>query len=173
MRTGRVSLVFALGLLPLLPGPCGDGSSDEGQRLSGSVSSLEELATEVLAGLASADTSRLEAVRLTEHEHNELVWPELPAGQPGSNFPVDAAWRNISQRNRAALEVLLPLYRGHDASLVGVECRGETERFESFRVETDCWITLERDGERLPPQQLFKDVLVQDGGHKIFRYYEP
>lgn len=146
---------------------------DEGQRLSGSVSSLEELATEVLAGLASADTSRLEAVRLTEHEHNELVWPELPAGQPEANFPVDAAWRNITQRNRAALEALFAVYEGQDLELVEVECRGETVSFEGFRVETDCRVTLDRDGERLPPQQLFKDVLVRDGGHKIFRYYEP
>lgn len=145
----------------------------EGQRLSGSVSSLEELATEVLAGLAWADTLRLELVRLTEYEHNELVWPELPAGRPESNFPVDAAWRNIAQRNRAALETLLPVYRGHDLSLTRVECRGETQTFASFRVETDCWITLQRDCERLPPQQLFKDVLVWDGQHKIFRYYEP
>lgn len=146
---------------------------DEGQGLSGSVSSLEELATEVLAGLASADTSRLEAVRLTEREHNELVWPELPAGRPGSNFPVDVAWRNITQRNRAALDALFPVYGGHDLELVDVECRGETQVFESFRVRTDCRVTLERDGETLPPQELFKDVLVWDGQHKIFRYYEP
>ncbi len=173
MRNGRVSLVFALGLLPLLPGPCGDGSSIEGQRLSGSVSSLEELATEVLAGLASADTSRLEAVRLTEHEHNDLVWPELPAGQPGSDFPVDIAWDNISLRNRAALGRLLSAYDGHALGLVGVECRGEKATFESFEVRTDCWVTLERDGDTLPPQQLFKDVLDRDGELKIFRYYEP
>jgi len=172
-RTGHVSLVLALGLLPFLPGPCGDDSSFEGQRLSGSVSSLEELATEVLAGLASADTSRLEAVRLTEHEHNELVWPELPGGQAGSGFPVDIAWRNITLRNRAALDRLLPLYRGRDLSVVDVECLGETAEFESFRVRTDCRVTLELDGERLSPRQLFRDVLVWDGEHKIFRYYEP
>ena len=171
MSNGRVGLVLALGLLPLLPGPCGDDSSVEGQRLSGSVSSLEELATEVLAGLASADTSRLEAVRLTEREHNELVWPELPAA--GSAFPVDIAWRNISLRNRAALAGLFAVYDGHDLEPRGIECRGDTRAFESFRVRTDCWVTLERDGERLPPQQIFKDVLVWDGEHKIFRYYEP
>lgn len=170
---GRASLVLVLGLLPMFLGSCGGGPSDGGTRLSGSASSLEELATTVLAGLASADTSTLDAVRLTEHEHNDLVWPELPASDPAVNFPVDLAWENISVRNRAALDDLDAVYTGHELRLVGVECRGDTERFESFVVHTDCWVTLERDGERIPPQQLFKDVLDRDGQLKIFRYYEP
>ena len=45
--------------------------------------------------------------------------------------------------------------------------------FENFVVHTDCWVTLQRDGELLPPQQLFKDVLDWGGELKIFRYYEP
>lgn len=54
-----------------------------------------------------------------------------------------------------------------------VECRGPTERFRSFRVHTDCWVSFAMDGRRLGPQQLFKDVLEWDGQFKIFRYYEP
>lgn len=171
-RFGRAGLVLVLGLLPLLPSCEGDPISGR-QRLPGSVGSLEELATEVLAGLASVDTARLRALRLTEDEHNDLVWPRLPAGAPENNFPADLAWRNISLRNAKALLRLLPTYRGHDLALTGVECRGPTERFESFHVRTDCRVAFRRDGEELPPQQLFKDVLVWDGEHKIFRYYEP
>ncbi|MDX1576846.1 MAG: hypothetical protein R3266_00105 [Gemmatimonadota bacterium] len=170
---GRVSLVVVLGLLPIVLGSCDDGPPTGGQRLPGSASSLEELASTVLAGLASADTSSLEAVRLTETEHNEMVWPELPASAPGVNFPVDFAWANISLRHRAALSELLPAYRDRELEPIDVECRGATQSFESFAVHTDCWVTLERDGELLPPQQLFKDVLDWDGEYKIFRYYEP
>lgn len=150
-----------------------DEPFDGGQRLPGSVSSLPELSRAVLAGLAAADTSRLEAVRLTEHEHEDLVWPELPASDPALNHPVDLAWRNISIRNRAALSELFAEYRGRDLRFVSAECRGPTEAFESFVVHTDCWVELERDGEPLPPRQIFKDVLEWDGELKIFRYYEP
>lgn len=173
MRNGRVGPVLALGLLPLLSGPCEDGSTFEGRRLPGSVSSLEQLASEVLAGLAAADTSRLDALRLTEREHNEIVWPELPAARPEANFPVDIAWMNISNRNRVALRRLFAVYGGHSLHLVGVECRGETQEFESFEVHTDCRVTLLRDRVRLPPQRIFKDVLDRDGELKIFRYYAP
>jgi len=154
-------------------GSCGDGPSDRGPRLSGSAGTLEELATTVLAGLEAADTSLLQTVRLTEHEHNDLVWPELPAAAPEVNYPVDLAWTNISVRNEAALEDLDAVYGGRDLRLVDVECRGATQPFERFEVRTDCWVTFERDGARLEPQQLFKDVLDWDGRLKIFRYYEP
>jgi hypothetical protein len=152
---------------------CGGESTVERQRLPGSVSSLEELAAEVLAGLTSADTARLERVRLDEIEHNDLVWPELPAATSGAGYPVDVAWENISARNRSALSRLLADYSGAELDLRGVECRGPTREFENFVVHTDCWVSLTRDDERLPPQQLFQDVLDWGGELKIFRYYEP
>ena len=127
----------------------------------------------VLAGLATANTRDLDAVRLTEVEHNEMVWPELPASAPEVNFPVDFAWENISMRNRAALSDLFGVYEGRDLQFVDAECRGPTEAFASFVVHTDCWVTLRRDGELLPPRQIFKDVLDWEGELKIFRYYEP
>lgn len=173
MRGGRASLVLVLGLLPVLPGPCGDDSLAEGQRLPGSVSSLDELATEVLAGLASADTSRLEALRLTEAEHNEQVYPELPAARPENNHPAALAWANIQTRNRIALEELVADFRGHEIEHEGVECRGPTMPFESYVVHTDCWVRVSVDGAEPRPVQLFKDVLDRDGELKIFRYYEP
>ena len=173
MRGGRVSLVLVLGLLPLLPGPCGDDSPVEGKRLPGSVSSLDELATEVLAGLASADTSRLEALRLTEAEHNGWVYPELPAARPENNHPAELAWANIETRNAAALADLLPAFADRTLEHGGVECRGPTMPFESYVVYTDCWVRVWLDGGEPRPVQLFKDVVDRDGELKIFRYYEP
>ena len=169
----RTSLVLVSGLLPILSGSCADASSGGGQRLPGSAVSLAELATTVLVGLAAADTLRLESVRLTEVEHNEMVWPELPASAPEVNYPADLAWKNSWTRNRAALSDLFGVYEDRSSRFVDAECRGPVEAFENFVVHTDCWVTLQRDGELLPPQQLFKDVLDWGGELKIFRYYEP
>ena len=169
----RTRLILVLGLLPVLSGSCVDASSSGARRLPGSAGSLAELAATVLVGLAAADTLGLESVRLTEFEHNELVWPELPASAPEVNFPVDLAWKNIRTRNRAALSDLFSLYGDRELQFVDAACRGPTEAFESFVVHTDCWVTLTRDGELAPPQQIFKDVLDWDGELKIFRYYEP
>jgi len=126
----------------------------------------------VLEALAAGDTLALEALRLTEEEHNEVVWPELPASRAEANFPVDLAWENITLRNRRDLTRILPWYRGRTARFREVECRGETQEFASFFVRTDCYIVFDTAAEGRLEAQVFKDVLVRNGGYKIFRYYE-
>jgi len=170
MGVGRAILVLGLGFLAIVPASC---VSARRQRFPGSASSLEELASEVLDGLTSADTSRLESLRLTEAEHNERVYPELPAARPENNHPAELAWLNIQTRNRVGRTRLLGAFGGRELALTGVECRGETPRFKSFVVHTDCWVDLTVEGEPHPPVQFFKDVLDRDGELKIFRYYEP
>ncbi len=140
--------------------------------LDGAASSLPDLGVEVLEALHVRDTSRLNRVRLTEFEHNELVWPELPASAPEANFPVDFAWDNIQVRNYAALRYLLSEFGALNLEYVHSECRGPTERFDSFVVLTDCWVIFSENDLRRHTRQLFKDVLVWDGQYKIFRYYD-
>lgn len=151
-----------------------DGATDvEGRApFPGSAPSLEALAETVLRGLADGDTVALERVRLTEEEHNEVVWPELPAGAPAIGFPVDFAWENIQMRNRRALGRMLPGYRGREVTLHGVRCRGGTEVFRTFHVQTDCRVVFIVPGGGRVEARIFKDVLVRHGGYKIFRYYE-
>ena len=148
----------------------------------GSAPSLRALGDEVLAALAKDDTATLERFRLSQQQHNGVVWPELPASRPEVNYPVDVAWENIELRNRRALGRLLPGFVGRETTLQDVQCRGAPQSFETFHVETDCWVTFDlasgdlasgdlASGGRFEAQ-LFKDVLVRGGGLKIFRYYE-
>lgn len=142
-------------------------------RLDNSVPTLDALGEHVLTGLSRQDTAALNTVRLTETEHNEIVWPELPASAPDVNFPVDYAWTNIQNRNTRGLSRLLNYFADRDLGFQRVECRGGLEVFETFAVETDCFVVFTVDhGPGLWEAQLFKDVLVRGGGHKIFRYYD-
>jgi hypothetical protein len=111
-------------------------------------------------------------LRLSEYEHNTLVWPELPAAGVEIGYPVDLAWQNIELRNAAARARLVRTFRDGGPVLRGVRCTGETRRFESFEVMTGCYLDLvdPATGEARA-FQLFKDVLVRAGEHKIFRYY--
>lgn len=149
------------------------GCEAEPAPFAGSAPSLEALSTLVLDALSHNDLAALEQVRLTEHEHNDIVWPELPAAAPEVNFPVDFAWSNIQLRNQSAVARNDELYEDKTLQLEGVECRGGTETFESFEVLTDCWVTFTADGSQTRYEaQIFKDVLVRGGGYKIFRYYD-
>lgn len=176
---GRVR-AFLVGLALLVVGSAGCGPAETGSgvegpalRFAGSQPTMEALGRHVLQGLVRQDASTLEAVRLTEEEHNGVVWPELPASAPQINFPVDYAWTNIENRNRRALTRLFPIFADRTFGFQGVECRGPTETFETFSVRTDCYLLFVVDDK--PERwevQAFKDVLVRGGGYKVFRYYD-
>lgn len=172
----RVLLTGAiLAVLPLLGG-CEDrqGAFDTGREppFPGAAESLERLGEQVLTALAAGDTFALERVRLTEAEHNEVIWPELPAAAPEANFPVELAWRNIEMRNRRDRARILPWYAGRALTLEKVECRGALQSFRSFSVHTDCWVVFRDDEGGRFRAQVFKDVAERNGGFKIFRYYD-
>ncbi len=172
--TRHLASAAILAVLPLLGG-CEDRriASDRQEELPfpGSVRSLEELGSHVLKALSARDTLALERVRLTESEHNEVIWPELPASDPDVNFPVDLAWQNIQLRNRRDLSRILPWYAGRQLEPVRVECRGALQVFLTFSVHTDCFVVFREPELGLLEAQIFKDVAERNGGFKIFRYY--
>lgn len=147
--------------------------TDTALRFENAQPTVEALGRHVLQAFARGDTAALNRVRLTEHEHNDAVWPELPASAPEVDFPVDYAWTNIQKRNRRSFARLLPVFADRRPTLQRVGCRGGTEAFETFVVHTDCWVVFAVDGSpELWEVQLFKDVLERGGGHKVFRYYD-
>lgn len=180
-RVGRaVALVLATGVALAACGvieresAAADVDAQDGAlRFPGSTETIDGLGRMVLEALTRSDTVTLAALRLTEREHNEVVWPELPASRPEVNFPVDFAWSNIEMRDRRSLTRLLPVFDGTQARFQTVQCRGGIQTFQTFEVLTDCWTIFEVEGrEGRFEAQLFKDVLVRGGGHKIFRYYD-
>ncbi len=163
-----LAILAALTVTILTVGAC----ADEAPPLPGSAPSLERLGQTVWSALVTEDTTALTALRLTEHEHNDRVWPQLPASRPEVNFPVDLAWENIQLRNRRAITRLLASFRGSRAELRTTECRGETEEYRTFHVLQDCYLVLQHpDGGRFH-LQAFRYVHVMNGGYKIFRYYD-
>lgn len=155
------------------PAEASSDADDASLRFAGSQPTMEALGRHALEGLVRQDESALGAVRLTEEEHNGVVWPELPASAPEINFPVDYAWTNVENRNRRALARLFPVFADRSFGFQGVECRGPTETFGTFSVRTDCYLLFVVDEK--PDRweiQAFKDVLIRGGGYKIFRYYD-
>ena len=137
----------------------------------GSGSSLAEVGQRVLEALAAGDNASLAALRLSRDEYVDDVWPELPASDPDLNVPIEYVWADIEARDRSALARLAPQFDGLAAELVDVACTGEVKEFETFRVHTDCWVTIAvAPGHRRI--QLFKDVLERGAGYKLFRYYD-
>lgn len=185
IRRYQVASVPSLAFLTVLAVTgCGEAGSEgppasgpEGAELTaeafpGSAPSLEALGHGVLVGFVAADTAALASFRLSEAEHNEVVFPELPAGRPEVGYPVDLAWQNIELRNGRSLGRQLPWFQGRDVEHLETVCRGETEAFETFLVHTDCWVIFREATYGRLEVQLFKDALQRGGGWKLFRYYD-
>lgn len=177
--------VAITGLLVMVTAACGDANAAPGADLSapepvdptlrfdGSANSLSQLGEAVLEALVWQDEVALERFRLSETQHNDVLWPELPASAPEVNFPVDYAWENIQNRNERAVARLGDVLADRDLSFVRAECRGAPQAFETFEVDTDCWIVYAHGSSpELWEIQAFKDVVVRGGGRKVVRYYD-
>lgn len=173
----RLLLSALCGLAITVAGACdrtpeASGEAPSPIELIGGATDLPLLGRVVVEAIGRTDTVTLEALRLTEHEHNDLVFPKLPAGQPPQNFPVDIAWANIRTRNSVAVLRLFERYGGEPLAFEAVECVGETEQFEGFEVATDCWTEFTDSQGNRHRAQLFRHALSADGRYKIFRYYD-
>ena len=159
-------------VLVVLVAACGAGVPDtETVREADPTVGVTVYARAVLNALDRGDTSALRALRLTEREHNDVIWPELPAGKPPINFPVDEAWANIQRRNERALRRIGPFFRESGVELESAACEGR-EVFDSFTVHTACTVAVRlRDGRRYR-MTVFKDVVERSGAWRAFRYYD-
>jgi hypothetical protein len=139
--------------------------------LQSGASSLDELGVGVVAALEAGDTARLAGYRVTEAEHNERLWPYFPAARQSPPIGVGFAWQNIQLRNAAALERLLPRFRGKAFRVVGTECKGGPEEYGAFRVLRDCAIRIAWIEEGVPRTiRPFRSVVVANGRYKLIRY---
>lgn len=152
---------------------CGTAPGGPDAPFPGSAASLDDLGRGVFESFVQNDREALEAFRLTEEEHNTVVWPELPAAQAEEPFPLDLAWRNIELRNgRAVPRAANALRRADAETFEGTECEGAVQPFQTFVVHTDCRVRFRATGGERYRVLLFKDALERNGGYKVFRYYD-
>lgn len=141
---------------------------------AGSAASLEELGRQVWQAIVAGDTASLAALRLTRSEYIDSVWPELPAARPEINFPTELAWLNLSSRDAAALERVLPRYAGSARRYAWTTC-DSIVAYASYRMHSGCRVTVAGDTGATQPLrlELFRHAVERDGGWKVVRYYDP
>jgi hypothetical protein len=87
--------------------------------LTNASASADELMTRVLEAVASADAAALDALRLTEEEHREILWPNDPGRAAGA--PLDLAWDMLDRRSRSGAHKAIAEYGGRSLALAGIE----------------------------------------------------
>lgn len=159
-----------IALAALLLAGCEAGAAAETERtLSGGLPSLDRLGDAAWEALAAGDTARMERLRLTEREHNERVWPALPAARPEIGMPVDFAWKSLQMRNHWDRARLLERFRGSAARVREVRCASVRD-YPNLRVHSGCVVHLREPSGVERSVRIFKDAVELQGEWKLFRY---
>jgi hypothetical protein len=136
------------------------GSTDAGPRLEGGYRSMNSLVEHYLEAVEAGDTARMNAMRVTEYEHNELLWPSFPASRPEFNMPIDFAWQNLDRHSRRDAARVAHDYAGEDLTLLNISCHEGVTEYETFRVHGNCWLML----EEYPAEVKMLGSIVEMGG---------
>jgi hypothetical protein len=167
MMTIAAALAVALG-------GCGRAADGAQAGLEGGAASVDALGRTVVQALSAGDTAALRALRATEHEHNQVLWPHFPIARQDTSATATAfAWENIQMRDAGAVGEWLASFRGRRVRYDGARCTGETEEYGPFQILRGCSVTvtdlaLGRSFEISP----FDRVVRMNGTHKLIRYVE-
>lgn len=157
-------------VVALLLAGCATEAAGKAERiLPGSRPTLDELGDAAWEALTAGDTARMERLRLSEREHNQRVWPALPAARPEIGMPVDFVWQSLQMRNHWDRARLLERFRGSAARLREVRCASVSD-FKDFRIHSDCVLHLREPSGMERSVRIFKDALELQGEWKLFRY---
>lgn len=129
------------------------------------------LAEMVLLALKEKDASLLASLRVTEREYKEILFPEFPAAQPGSNLPVDFHWQHLDIRSRAGIEEALSQFGGEDYELLEVIPTQGIDEYKTFKVlkKVQLKVVRKKDGE-VSQIRVFGSVVELDGQYKIIGF---
>lgn len=169
MKTITIAAALAVAL-----GGCGRAADGAQGGLGGGAASVEELGRTVVQALASADTAALQAMRTTEREHNQVLWPHFPvAKQDTSGSALAFAWENVEMRNAGAVGEWIASFRGRTVRYDGARCTGEVEEYGPFQILRGCSVTVTDVAQgRAYELRPFDRVVRMGGTHKVIRYVE-
>lgn len=182
-----LSFAFVLGLSFMLAAGCGGAVDQDAEEtpaagreeipippevteLSNTFESVYALGEAIVAGVRAGDFETLWSYRIDESEWYHLVWPALPASQPGRNLPWEYAWRDLNQKSRNQLLQTIAAFQDQDFRLVRVEFRDETSDYGGYKVHRDARCVVERADGEIVTLDLFGSVIERRGRFKAFSY---
>lgn len=167
---GLVLAALAALVALVIAGSAGCGRVEAGPGLEGARPSDEAVAGAALSALERSDRAALQAMLLTEEEHRELLWEQLPES---NTWPFDYARRLTEANTRKALDRALEKWGGTSFELLGIEYTKEREEYEGFTLHRGAILHVRRTADGEEGTMEFLDVLVERrGAWKPMNYTE-
>jgi hypothetical protein len=163
-KAAVITVVITAVVPALMATACSSGTS----RLQNGARSIDQLVSEYMEAVVAGDTAAMHALRLSEYEHNEILWPELPASRPEFNMPIAFAWENLNLHSRRDANRVLADFSDRHIEIERVDCRKGVTEYPTLKVHGDCWI-IGRDGRTGIREEfkLFGSIVESEGRYKI------
>lgn len=132
-------LIVLFAIFTVVPAGAEDSSKAHAAKeaMQDAFDSVESLAAGFLKALSASDRRAIGRMTLNRDEFERIVWPTLPAAQPGSNLTVDFVWNLFQVRSRSVLERLIAKHSGKAYTVSAVRFAGQKQDYSGFTIHRD------------------------------------
>ncbi len=138
------------------------------RKLRSSCASPEELVIEILAAVEADDMQGLTDLRVTEREHNQLLWPEFPARN--NNVQMDFAWDMLNTRSYTSQGRAIGTWRQRGLTFAGVRFERGVERYPTFVLHRGTVVSARTADGQDVELRFIGSILELDGQFKALSY---
>jgi hypothetical protein len=130
--------------------------------------SPEELVIKILAAVEADDMQGLTDLRVTEREHNQLLWPEFPARN--NNVQMDFAWDMLNTRSYTSQGRAIGTWRQEGLTFAGVRFDRGVERYQTFVLHRGTVVSARTADGQDVELRFIGSILELDGQFKALSY---
>ncbi len=147
-----------------------DTAAPPNRKLQGAEASEWALSLKALEALEKRDAAALGALRITEREYKDLLFPELPAAGPGQTIPVDTHWYLLDMKSLKGLREVIQDYGGEKLELLEVIPTGGVEEYKTFKLLKKVELRVRRPNGEESRIRVFGSIFVLDGQFKVVSF---
>jgi hypothetical protein len=175
-KAGIAKLIFLYIVVSVLLNACATR-----YQLANTRPSIDEIGQKVLAAVQKNDYKELDAMRITEQEFRELIFPGLPIGkieQWKKNY--DFVWGDVNTKSNYGLRAVLARYGGQKFSYVKTIFKKGVTTYElqstfpfwkqSYTAHEDARIIAKDDKGEESELKLFGAIIEYRGKYKIMSF---
>ncbi len=176
LRVGSVSSLLLLVVAAVVMTSCAAR-----YQLTNTAPSIDEIGRTVLAALYENNFKKLDAMRITEKEFRELIFPGLPIGKIKQwQDQYDFVWGDVNTKSRYGLRTVLARYGGKKFHYVKTIFKKKVTTYETsgntpftkqtYKAHEDARIIAKDETGKEVELKLFGAIIEYRGAYKIMSF---
>jgi hypothetical protein len=138
---------------------------------SGGAASPEELGRKALAAIALKDAAALAALRVTEAEYRDILFPKFPEAQrPENTLKVEFHWFLLDSKSKAGIRDAINNYGGKTLTLEGIVVTDGVVDHGTYKIHRKVLLRCRMPNGGTEDLRIFGSIVEMDGQFKVLSY---